>query len=92
MGLHFDVVDVFTDRAVRRQPARRRAPGADDLTARQMQAIAAEFGLSETAFTAAADHARGATTGCGSSPRRRELPFAGTPERRGGLGAGARPA
>ena len=53
MGLHFDVVDVFTDRAYAGNPLAV-VHRARILTAGQMQAIAAEFGL---------------RTGYGSSPR-----------------------
>lgn len=74
--LTYDVVDVFTDRAYAGNPLAV-VHGGVDLTTGQMQAIAAEFGLSETAFplppTAAADYRlRIFTPGC-------ELPFAGHP-------------
>ncbi|MDN5748452.1 MAG: PhzF family phenazine biosynthesis protein [Pseudonocardia sp.] len=74
--LTYDVVDVFTDRAYAGNPLAVVHGGAE-LTTGQMQAIAAEFGLSETAFplppTAAADYRlRIFTPG-------RELPFAGHP-------------
>jgi trans-2,3-dihydro-3-hydroxyanthranilate isomerase len=49
MGLRFDIVDVFTDRAYAGNPLAV-VHGADGLDAAAMQAIAAEFGLSETAF------------------------------------------
>ena len=67
MGLHFDIVDVFTDRPYAGNPLAV-VHRARTLTARQMQAIAAEFGLSETAFTLPPTTS-GPTTGCGSSPR-----------------------
>jgi trans-2,3-dihydro-3-hydroxyanthranilate isomerase len=75
--LSYDVVDVFTDRAYAGNPLAV-VHGAGHLTTRQMQAVAAEFGLSETVFvlaptTAGADYrARIFTPG-------RELPFAGHP-------------
>ncbi len=77
MGLHFDIVDVFTDRAYAGNPLavvhRARA-----LTAGQMQAIAAEFGLSETAFTLPPTTSR-ATYRLRIFTPTRELPFAGHP-------------
>ena len=77
MGLHFDIVDVFTDRAYAGNPLAV-VLRARTLTARQMQAIAAEFGLSETAFTLPP------TTSAATYRLRiftpaRELPFAGHP-------------
>src|SRR5215218_9739972 len=77
MGLHFDIVDVFTDRAYAGNPLAV-VHRARTLTARQMQAIAAEFGLSETAFTLPP------TTSAATYKLRiftpaRELPFAGHP-------------
>ncbi|HSU08914.1 MAG TPA: PhzF family phenazine biosynthesis protein [Pseudonocardia sp.] len=77
MGLHFDIVDVFTDRAYAGNPLAV-VHRARTLTARQMQAIAAEFGLSETAFTLPP------TTSAATYRLRiftpaRELPFAGHP-------------
>ncbi len=77
MALTYDIVDVFTDRAYAGNPLAV-VHGAGHLTPAQMQAIAAEFGLSETVFplaptTAEADYrARIFTPG-------RELPFAGHP-------------
>jgi trans-2,3-dihydro-3-hydroxyanthranilate isomerase len=50
MGLHFDIVDVFTDRPYAGNPLAV-VHRARTLTARQMQVLAAEFGFSETAFT-----------------------------------------
>ena len=77
MGLHFDIVDVFTDRAYAGNPLavvhRARA-----LTAAQMQAIAQEFNLSETAFTMPATTSR-ATYKLRIFTPNRELPFAGHP-------------
>src|SRR5215210_5165623 len=77
MGPHFDIVDVFTDRAYAGNPLAV-VHRARTLTARQMQAIAAEFGLSETAFTLPP------TTSAATYRLRiftpaRELPFAGHP-------------
>jgi trans-2,3-dihydro-3-hydroxyanthranilate isomerase len=77
MGLHFDIVDVFTDRAYAGNPLAV-VHRARTLTVRQMQAIAAEFGLSETAFTLPP------TTSAATYRLRiftpaRELPFAGHP-------------
>ena len=76
-GLRYDVVDVFTDRAYAGNPLAV-VHGANDLSTAQMQAVAAEFGLSETAFplpptTPRADYRlRIFTPGA-------ELPFAGHP-------------
>ena len=77
MGLRYDVVDVFTDRPYTGNPLAVVHGGAE-LTGRQMQAIAAEFGLSETAFplppsTPEADYRLRIFTPA------RELPFAGHP-------------
>lgn len=74
--LRYDIVDVFTDRAYSGNPLAVVHDGVN-LTTEQMQAIAAEFGLSETAFplppTGPADYRlRIFTPG-------RELPFAGHP-------------
>jgi trans-2,3-dihydro-3-hydroxyanthranilate isomerase len=76
MGLHFDIVDVFTDRAYAGNQLAV-VHQAQTLTAAQMQAIAQEFALSETVFTlpptsAATYRVRIFTPG-------RELPFAGHP-------------
>jgi trans-2,3-dihydro-3-hydroxyanthranilate isomerase len=77
MGLHFDIVDVFTDRAYAGNQLAV-VHRARTLTAAQMQAIAQEFALSETVFTlppttsAATYRVRIFTPG-------RELPFAGHP-------------
>ena len=77
MGLHFDIVDVFTDRAYAGNPLAV-VHGARTLTARQMQAIATEFNLSETAFTMPPTTAR-ATYKVRIFTPVRELPFAGHP-------------
>jgi trans-2,3-dihydro-3-hydroxyanthranilate isomerase len=77
VALTYDVVDVFTDRAYAGNPLAVVHGGAD-LTGAQMQAIAAEFHLSETAFPLP-------PTGPGADYRLRiftpgrELPFAGHP-------------
>src|SRR5215217_4219574 len=47
-GLRYDIVDVFTDRAFAGNPLAV-VHGAAELSAAALQAIAAEFGLSETA-------------------------------------------
>jgi trans-2,3-dihydro-3-hydroxyanthranilate isomerase len=47
--LRYDVVDVFSDRAYAGNPLAV-VHGGDGLTAAAMQAVAAEFNLSETAF------------------------------------------
>lgn len=77
MGLHFDIVDVFTDRAYAGNPLAV-VHRARTLTAGQMQAVAAEFGLSETAFTLPPTTSR-ATYRLRIFTPRRELPFAGHP-------------
>ncbi|RZT84092.1 trans-2,3-dihydro-3-hydroxyanthranilate isomerase [Pseudonocardia sediminis] len=76
-GLHYDVVDVFTDRPYAGNPLAV-VRDADDLTGEQMQAIATEFNLSETTFTLpptdpSADYRVRIFTPA------RELPFAGHP-------------
>jgi trans-2,3-dihydro-3-hydroxyanthranilate isomerase len=75
--LSYDVVDVFTDRAYAGNPLAV-VHGGVDLGEAAMQAIAAEFGLSETAFplpptTSDADYRLRIFTPA------RELPFAGHP-------------
>lgn len=75
--LSYDVVDVFTDRAYAGNPLAV-VHDAGHLTAAQMQAVAAEFGLSETVFllpptVAGADYRVRIFTPA------RELPFAGHP-------------
>ena len=77
MGLHFDIVDVFTDRPYAGNPLAV-VHRARTLTARQMQALAAEFGLSETAFTLPPTTS-GATYRVRIFTPTRELPFAGHP-------------
>ena len=77
MGLHFDIVDVFTDRPYAGNPLAV-VHRARTLTARQMQALAAEFGFSETAFTLPPTTSR-ATYRVRIFTPTRELPFAGHP-------------
>jgi trans-2,3-dihydro-3-hydroxyanthranilate isomerase len=77
MGLHFDIVDVFTDRAYTGNPLAV-VHRARTLTAAQMQAIAREFNLSETAFTMSPTTSR-ATYKLRIFTPTRELPFAGHP-------------
>lgn len=77
MGLHFDIVDVFTDRPFAGNPLAV-VHRAGTLTARQMQALAAEFGFSETAFTLPPTSSR-ATYRLRIFTPTRELPFAGHP-------------
>jgi trans-2,3-dihydro-3-hydroxyanthranilate isomerase len=77
MGLHFDIVDVFTDRAFAGNQLAV-VHRARMLRTEQMQAIAQEFGLSETAFTMSPTSAR-ATYRLRIFTPTRELPFAGHP-------------
>lgn len=75
--LRYDVVDVFTDRAYAGNPLAV-VHGAHELSTAAMQAIAAEFGLAETAFPlpptdVSADYRLRIFTPV------RELPFAGHP-------------
>ncbi|MDT7581102.1 MAG: trans-2,3-dihydro-3-hydroxyanthranilate isomerase [Pseudonocardiales bacterium] len=77
MGLHFDIVDVFTDRAYTGNQLAV-VHRARVLTAPQMQAIAREFNLSETAFTLPPTTSR-ATYRLRIFTPTRELPFAGHP-------------
>jgi len=51
MGLHFDVVDVFTDRAYTGNPLAVVRSEQQELSGEAMQRIAGEFHLSETVFT-----------------------------------------
>jgi trans-2,3-dihydro-3-hydroxyanthranilate isomerase len=76
-SLRYDVVDVFTDRAYAGNPLAV-VHGADHLDTAAMQAIAAEFGLSETAFPVSPT-APGATYRLRIFTPVRELPFAGHP-------------
>jgi trans-2,3-dihydro-3-hydroxyanthranilate isomerase len=75
--LRYDVVDVFTDTPFAGNPLAV-VHGAADLDAAQMQAIAAEFGLSETAFPLLPTEP-GADYRLRIFTPSRELPFAGHP-------------
>ncbi len=77
MALTYDVVDVFTDRPYAGNPLAVVHGGAD-LTAGQMQAVAAEFNLSETVFPLPPT-ADGADYRVRIFTPGRELPFAGHP-------------
>ncbi len=77
MTLTYDVVDVFTDRPYAGNPLAVVHGGAD-LTPAQMQAIAAEFHLSETVFVLPPT-APGADYRARIFTPARELPFAGHP-------------
>ncbi len=74
--LVYEVVDVFTDRAFAGNPLAV-VLDAGDLSTAQLQAIASEFNLSETAFPLAPPE--GATYGLRIFTPRSELPFAGHP-------------
>jgi trans-2,3-dihydro-3-hydroxyanthranilate isomerase len=80
-ALAYRIVDVFTDRAYAGNPLAVVLEG-DSLTTAQMQAIAREFNLSETAFPVAAS-AEAAAAGANYRLRifttASELPFAGHP-------------
>lgn len=79
--LDFEVVDVFTDRAFQGNPLAV-VSGAEDLTTEQLQAIAREFALSETAFPLAPtpeEAARGVHYRLRIFTPSQELPFAGHP-------------
>lgn len=75
--LRYDVVDVFTDRAYAGNPLAV-VHGGEALSAAAMQAIAAEFGLSETAFPLPPTQP-GADYRLRIFTPARELPFAGHP-------------
>jgi trans-2,3-dihydro-3-hydroxyanthranilate isomerase len=77
ISLRYDVVDVFTDIPFAGNPLAVVHGGAD-LATGQMQAIAAEFGLSETAFPLPPT-ATGADYRLRIFTPSRELPFAGHP-------------
>jgi trans-2,3-dihydro-3-hydroxyanthranilate isomerase len=74
--LPYEVVDVFTDTPFAGNPLAV-VLDADDLTTAQLQAIAQEFNLSETAFPVRAPE--GATYGLRIFTPAVELPFAGHP-------------
>jgi trans-2,3-dihydro-3-hydroxyanthranilate isomerase len=75
--LPYRIVDVFTDRPFSGNPLAV-VLGADDLETAQLQALAREFNLSETAFPMAADQP-GADYRVRIFMPGRELPFAGHP-------------
>ncbi len=74
--LEYEVVDVFTDRAFAGNPLAV-VLGADDLETEQLQALAREFNLSETAFPLPAED--GADYRLRIFTPSTELPFAGHP-------------
>ena len=74
--LAYEVVDVFTDRAFAGNPLAV-VLDADDLSTSQMQQLAREFNLSETAFPTRPPE--GATYGLRIFTPAAELPFAGHP-------------
>ncbi len=81
VSLSYDIVDVFTDEPYGGNPLAV-VHGADDLSTEQLQALAREFNLSETAFPMAAspsDAAAGATYRLRIFTPVTELPFAGHP-------------
>jgi trans-2,3-dihydro-3-hydroxyanthranilate isomerase len=77
MNLNFVTVDVFTDRQFGGNPLAV-IPDGRGLTSSQMQAIAAEFNLSETTFVLPPQHAAHTASVRIFTPRA-ELPFAGHP-------------
>ena len=76
MTLAYELVDVFTDQPFAGNPLAV-VLDADDLSTEQMQTLAREFNLSETAFPLAAPD--GATYGLRIFTPVSELPFAGHP-------------
>jgi trans-2,3-dihydro-3-hydroxyanthranilate isomerase len=76
--LAYHVVDVFTDRAYAGNPLAV-VLDADDLSAEQMQAVAREFNLSETAFPLPPSDAGAADYRVRIFTAGQELPFAGHP-------------
>src|SRR5258708_23129914 len=77
MKLDFATVDVFTDRQFGGNPLAV-VPDARGLTSAQMQAVAAEFNLSETTFVLPTQDAANTAQVRIFTPRA-ELPFAGHP-------------
>jgi len=77
MHINFVTVDVFTDKQFGGNPLAV-VPVARGLTSAQMQAIAAEFNLSETTFVLPPQEAGHTAQVCIFTPRA-ELPFAGHP-------------
>ncbi|GAC1441732.1 MAG: PhzF family phenazine biosynthesis protein [Mycobacteriales bacterium] len=76
-GLSYEVVDVFTDRAVAGNPLAV-VMDADELSTEDLQSIARELNLSETSFPMAAD-VEGADYRLRIFTPAQELPFAGHP-------------
>ena len=77
MRLDYEIVDVFTDRPFAGNPLAV-VLGAEGLSAEQCQAIAAEFGFSETTFPSA-EVAGGREYATRIFTPEREIPFAGHP-------------
>jgi trans-2,3-dihydro-3-hydroxyanthranilate isomerase len=77
MRLDYEIVDVFTDRPFAGNPLAV-VLGADDLSTEQCQAIAAEFGFSETTFPSA-EVDGGREYGTRIFTPEQEIPFAGHP-------------
>ncbi len=75
--VNYVIVDVFTDTPFQGNPLAV-VPKADSLSETQMQQIAAEFNLSETAFLSSPTNGEAAAKARIFTPRR-ELPFAGHP-------------
>jgi trans-2,3-dihydro-3-hydroxyanthranilate isomerase len=76
--LRYDIVDVFTDRPFAGNPLAV-VHGAEDLTTSQLQALASEFNLSETAFPTDHDQADGSSYRVRIFTPASEIPFAGHP-------------
>jgi trans-2,3-dihydro-3-hydroxyanthranilate isomerase len=76
--LRYDIVDVFTDRPFAGNPLAV-VHGAGDLSTSQLQALASEFNLSETAFPTDHDHADGSSYQVRIFTPASEIPFAGHP-------------
>jgi trans-2,3-dihydro-3-hydroxyanthranilate isomerase len=77
MRLRYDIVDVFTDRPFAGNQLAV-VHGADDLTTEQCQALAREFGFSESTFPATSG-GPGATYATRIFTPEQEIPFAGHP-------------
>ena len=77
MRLPYDIVDVFTDRPFAGNQLAV-VHGADDLTTEQCQALAQEFGFSESTFPASSVTDGVVRTRPGSSPRPRRSRSPGT--------------
>jgi trans-2,3-dihydro-3-hydroxyanthranilate isomerase len=76
--LRYDIVDVFTDRPFAGNPLAV-VHGAGSLTTSQLQELASEFNLSETAFPTDHDHADGSSYRVRIFTPASEIPFAGHP-------------